>query len=171
MATLTLTGIRSIQQAEIDLTGPITLLTGDNGEGKSSALLALKAILTGTTACISSKVKDDADGMCADGMTKRASAMLSDGECQAVATWSKTKCYPVKSSKSVAGLPKASRAAAGLPDFLAMPAKDRAQVFLEAFQIVANPTGSDPGPYPCRARRVGRGNLERGPHSRLGWCP
>lgn len=141
MATLTLNGIRSIQEAEIDLTGPITLLTGDNGEGKTSVLLALKAILTGTTACISTKMKDDADGMCADGMTKRASAMLADEDGQLVATWSKAKCYPVNSSKSVAGLPHASKAAAGLPDFLAMPPNDRAQVFLEAFQI--DPTQQD----------------------------
>lgn len=133
MATLTLNGVRSIGEATIDLTGPITLLAGDNGEGKTSALLALKAILTGSTACISTKQKDDADGMCADGMTKRASAMLADDDGQAVASWSKSKCYPVKTVRSVAGLPRASKAAA--TDFLSMSAQERAAAFLEAFQI------------------------------------
>lgn len=138
MSTLKLQDVRSIPSAEIDLTGPITLLTGDNEEGKTSVLLALKAVLTGETACINIASKYDADGMCADGATKQASAILDDGEGQVIARWSKTKSYPIRTQKSVAGLPHASKTAAGLPDFLSLEANDRVKVFLEAFQVDPN---------------------------------
>ena len=138
MATLELDGVRLIDQATIDLTGPITLLAGDNGQGKTSALLALKACLTGTTSCITNRhAKSDADGMCGDGRTKRATARLvsDDGNANATVQWSKSKCYDRKTSKDTTTLPRATPAAAGLPEFLRTDPKQRAQVFLDCFQI------------------------------------
>ena len=78
MAKLIVQNLRSIPKAEIDLSSPITLLTGRNGVGKTTLLLALKSTLTGNGACILGKGNLDCVAMCADGSTGEASAMLQD---------------------------------------------------------------------------------------------
>ena len=135
MAKLIVQNLRSIPKAEIDLSSPITLLTGRNGVGKTTLLLALKSTLTGNGACILGKGNLDCVAMCADGSTGEASAMLQDEQGSRVARWSIKKTYPNRTYKSDAGLPKASNSAAGLPSFLALDPKARPGVFFEAFNV------------------------------------
>ena len=135
MATLAVKNLRSIPEAEIDLSAPITLLAGRNGVGKTTLLLALKSTLTGNGACILGKGNLDCQAMCADGSTGDSSAMLQDDQGSRVARWSIKKTYPNRTYKSDAGLPTASNSAAGLPSFLALDPKERPDVFFEAFNV------------------------------------
>lgn len=126
-ATLSILNVAGISQAELELSDKMTILGGDNGAGKTSLLLALRAALTGQAALGSGTIKSDGSAMVHDGAKAGSTKLEAEGGV-IVVTWPDCKVQ-------ARGAPwQASPVAAGTVRFLDLAPKERARLFTELFR-------------------------------------
>ena len=115
---------RGITQAELNIT-PLTLVAGDNGQGKSAIAGALGALLTGDPLPSWCKKKDVADFINDDAETEASKIELITEEGSA------SVVYPTAKFSTTGTPPHASRVAAGLDSPLDMSDKEKSKYFSE----------------------------------------
>ena len=118
MTTLTLQNFRSIANRSFATKDRVTLFAGPNGSGKTNAILALRALLTGE-GLPPGLLKKDADVMVTDG-AKEALATLANE------TWTVTGHWPKGVIETTGTPPRISHVAAGMVNVAALDDDDRA---------------------------------------------
>lgn len=125
---LSITNFRGLSQADIDLNGQITLLAGRNGAGKSSACLALAALLTGEVNPISLRKGGDKNIAVLRGAKEGSATLSGDG-------WSVSITWPDGERYAEGDALSASRIATGLDAWTDLKEDERQKLFADVFKV------------------------------------
>lgn len=138
MARIHVANVRSIDSAEIDLTGPILFLTGPNDGGKTSLARVIAGLAAGTGEIFDGNGRQVAQKVIAHGQ-KGAAAKLVDGKGERILRWSTSKgTHEVEETGDTSALPKGGVYATALASFLTMTPKERNAAFWKVVPV--NPT-------------------------------
>ncbi|MEZ5846514.1 MAG: AAA family ATPase [Geminicoccaceae bacterium] len=133
---ISIENIRTLADAEFDLSGDITLIGGNNGVGKSTIAAALGAVLARDAKPFTGTAQRD--GECFTGpAAKRCSIVITDGAARLRGLWATTGSNraEIVEEGDIASAPRSSRIVAGLDGFMALDQKGRAETLAASFKI------------------------------------